>query len=274
MTKILLCYYGVIPRSIRYTYKSIEENIINILKNKYELDIYVFNFDIEDSLIDGFKIDNNDIKYINNYYIFETEKQSEFDKVIDENYKNIINQLFYYKTYYNREYDSINAFRQLYTEYKVGCFIENNKDNYDIVIAICSDNYLCNPILLDNIEDCINNDNIIYISPMNDAGGYTNSFYFGNKNKMITLLKRYEFLIKNNLFLHRDYEFYVKFIMDINNIERGYANTYYFKIKNNKSIFWNRENYNYNFYRTLENDKLITIEQLHKIYNELIELVK
>jgi hypothetical protein len=61
--------------------------------------------------------------------------------------------------------------------------------------------------------------------------------------------------------------------MDIFKIQRKFANTYYFKIKNNKSIFWNRENYNYNFYKTLESDNNITKDQLQEIYDKLSEKV-
>jgi len=268
MVSILLCYYGVISRSIRYTHESIKKNILDILKEKYNVDVYVFNFNIEDNLIDGYKVEYSDINYIN-YNYYEEEKQNEFDKEINEKYNDILNQIFYYKQYYNNVVNSINALKQLYTEYKVGCFIEKNKNNYDIVIATCSDNYFCNKFNLEDIDDCIENKNVIYITPMNDAGGYTNAFYYGNTDKIIILLKRFSFIIENKCFLHRDYEFYVKFIMDIYNIERRYSNLYYFKIKNNKNIFWNNNNYNYNFFKLILNDKTYNYDDLNLKYNEL-----
>lgn len=268
MVSILLCYYGVISRSIRYTHESIKINILDKLKEKYDVDVYVFNFNIENNLIDGYKVNYSDINYIN-YNYYEEEKQEEFDKDINEKYIDILNEIFYYKHHYNNENNSINALRQLYTEYKVGCYIEKNKNKYDIVIATCSDNYYCNQFDLNHIEDCINNKNVIYISPMNDAGGYTNSFYYGNTEKIIILLKRFDYIITNKCFLHKDYEFYVKFIMNIFNIERKFSNLYYFKIRNNKNIFWNNANYNYNFFKLIIEDKTFSYYDLVYKFKEL-----
>lgn len=173
MVSILLCYYGVIPRSIRYTHENIKQNIMDVLIDKYNVETYVYNFDIGDNLIDGEKIDKKDIKYID-YNYYEEEKQDIYDIEINNNYKDILNKIFYYKEVYNSEISSFNALRQLYTEYRVGCYIERNKEKYDIVIATCSDNYFCNKLDINEIEECLINKNIIYISPMNDAGGYTN----------------------------------------------------------------------------------------------------
>lgn len=43
--KFCLCYFGLAPRSIRYTIDSIRENVLNVLKeNGIEYDIYMHSF--------------------------------------------------------------------------------------------------------------------------------------------------------------------------------------------------------------------------------------
>ena len=41
--KIAVCLFGVIPRSIKYTWESINNNIIEPLKKEYNVEIYIFN---------------------------------------------------------------------------------------------------------------------------------------------------------------------------------------------------------------------------------------
>ena len=62
--KIVVCLFGVIPRSIKYTWQSIKENIIDPLETEYNVDIYLFNLNVEDTLVDGVKLNQNDIKLI------------------------------------------------------------------------------------------------------------------------------------------------------------------------------------------------------------------
>jgi len=56
MKKVIVCLTGVINRSIKYTWDSIKNNIIDQLKKEYEVDIAVFNNNVEDCKVDGVKI--------------------------------------------------------------------------------------------------------------------------------------------------------------------------------------------------------------------------
>lgn len=91
---------------------------------------------------------------------------------------------------------------------------------------------------------------------------------------MIILLQRYKYIIDNKFFMHKDYEFYVKYVMDKFNIERGFSNTYYFKIRNNRSIFWNNMWYNYNFINKISENKLIKYNDIQMMYNKLKDELK
>ena len=78
MDKICLCFFGVIPRSIKYTIKSIENNIIKQLQQKYIVDIFVFNLNVGDTKVDGNILNQEDVNLIN-YTFYEEEKQSALD---------------------------------------------------------------------------------------------------------------------------------------------------------------------------------------------------
>ena len=53
MKKVLVCFFGVVPRSIKYTYSSIQKHLISILNEKYDVDIYVFNLNVKKTKVDG-----------------------------------------------------------------------------------------------------------------------------------------------------------------------------------------------------------------------------
>jgi len=55
-------FIGVIPRSIKYTWESININIIQKFKEQYRVDI--FNLDVGDTKVDGVKLNKNDINII------------------------------------------------------------------------------------------------------------------------------------------------------------------------------------------------------------------
>lgn len=235
--KIAFCIFGVVPRSIKWTYNSMKKNIIDEIKTEFDLDIYVFNLNIGNTLIDGVTVNQNDVKIIE-YNVYEEYEQKLFDEEFAEikkkNYKNISNVFHYAKQgNYNCE---INAFRQLYSEYRVGCFLEKNKDKYDGAIISSSDLFIVNKINLNHFKNSLENKNTIYIPPMNDAYGYTNGFYFGQTECLIKLLKRYEIMITSISF-SRDYEFYVKIMMEYYKIKRCMSNIIFFKIRANKNIF-------------------------------------
>ena len=79
--KVILCFFGTISRSIKYTYNNHIENIINVVNKMYDVDIYVFNNNVEKKTIDGIKQNNDDVKLINSNY-FEEEKQTFIDNTI------------------------------------------------------------------------------------------------------------------------------------------------------------------------------------------------
>jgi hypothetical protein len=263
MKKIILCFFGVIPRSIKYTFQSIKENIIDVLKeNNYEVEIYVFNLNIKDTKIDNVIVDQNDISIIPFNY-FEEEDQSNIDNQLKllKSHKNI---LF---TRYDYGGCEQNCLRQMYSEYRVGLFLEKNVDKYDIAIVCGPDFYIANKINITEIENSFIN-NHFYTTVANEGQGYTNGFYFGKPNILVKPLKRIEY-IEYFMPAHRDYEYILQQSIEINQIVRNITSLMFFKIRAGKGIFFRTHNDLYIKIFSIKNFNCI----LQEYYN-LIEKLK
>ena len=239
--KIIVCFFGVISRSIRYTHKSIERNLIDVLKkNNYDVDIYVFNNNVENCRVDGCCVNNNDYKLLNPTF-FEEKSQKQIDTIIDTEIttKNINCDSKFYRRIIpspNSANKTIrNCLRQLYCEEQVGNFIEKNKDKYDAAVVCGPDYYLLKPLDLNDVNKSISCDNIIYTTDINDGLGYTNGFYLGSLDPMIKILKRFS-IMDILLPADYDYEYLLKKTFELNKIDRNITSMQFVKIRNNKKI--------------------------------------
>jgi len=242
--RIILCLFGVIPRSIKYTWDSIQKNIVDVLSKEYIVDIYVFNLNIENTLVDDKILNQKDINLIP-YDYFEEEYQKDIDLKIDN--KCTLEDCKLKKFY--SDITTRNAIRQMYSEYKVGLFLE--KHNYDKTVIVGPDFYIYNKINMNDFNSI--KAKKIYTSNIHDCYGYTNGFYFGKTKDMIKILSRYNNMNKfkkNN----DNYELVVKNSFKYNNIKRKVTNILFYKIradghiktlqklKNNKKIYDNIKN--------------------------------
>lgn len=230
--RVILCFFGTISRSIKYTHNNHIRNIINIVKKSYDIDIYIFNNNVENILIDDVQQDNNDYKIID-YNYFEEETQDYIDsqiskKILDDSIK------FRMRKDYPKKRIQ-NAIRQMYSEEKVGLFLEKNQKEYDCAIVCNPDNYLLTNINMKHVHNCVNHKNIIYTTSVNDAQGFTNGFYIGSLNPMIKILKRFSILEKL-LPTNKDYEYLLKKVFLMHKINRSVIGTKFVKIRSNKCI--------------------------------------
>jgi len=250
--KAVICIYGVIPRSIKYTINSVKKNVINVLQEHFDVSIYVFNMNVENNVVDNTILDQNDIKLIP-YNFYEEKIQQDFDIELSEKQKQ-------FNLTFRSDYTPIitqNALRQMYSEYRVGQFLQKN--NFDFAVAFSSDFYFANKI---NIEDClhsINNTNMLYGSIINEGQGFSNGFFFGNPKPLSIIMKRFE-IIETYLPINADYELVLKLCFERNNILRKITNIIVFKIRANKNVFgWPNQNYN----------NICNIHEINKIYNNI-----
>lgn len=227
---IIFCLFGVIPRSIKKTWLTINNNIIEILKkNGINVDIYVFNLNVENIPVDGKTLNQKDINIIPFDY-FDEQLQSEIDIIINKKCENTCK--------FRSDYDqktTRNALRQLYSEYMVGKFLENNNISsfYDLAFVCGPDYYIANNIKIEHIIDSYYN-NILYTSQVNNGDGITNGFYFGKIHNMIKLLKRYNDFESSN----KDYEYTVLKAIKNYNISHKFTDIIFFKIRANNDIHW------------------------------------
>lgn len=230
--KIAICFYGVCSRSIKYTYHNHIKNIIDIIKQDYDYDIYVFNNNVGDILVDETKQFNDDVKIIESN-IFEEMNQTDIDDKINEK---ISRDNIDVKMRCDYIESSIkNAMRQMFAEEQVGLFLEKNINNYKSAIVCNSDIFFLNKINLENIRDSIALNSSVYTSDLNDAQGYTNAFYIGSLEPLIKILKRFSILEKL-LPTDYDYEYLLKKCFDMHCVTRIITEIDFVKIRSNKDI--------------------------------------
>jgi len=227
--KIIVCLFGVIPRSIKYTWNSINKNIVQPLKTNYDVDIYVFNLNVEDTKVDGVKLNQKDVDIIP-YDYKEEEIQSSYDKNIIK----ICNKIDCKIQKYNPNTVK-NSIRQMYSEYRVGKFLEKNKNKYEGAVICGPDYYILNKININDFKESVKSKDSIFLTQVNNGGydGYTNGIYFGNINNLNKMLFRYEELsryIPNP----KDYEYILKNACDNKNLKVQISDIIFFKIRANK----------------------------------------
>lgn len=231
--KALLCIFGVIPRSTKHIYERLEQMVISPLKREFDLDIYCFNMNVEDEVVDGVKINQEDCKIIPFDY-FEEVKQ----KDVDEEHR------MFCKTHdctiNNRKYPLLmvkNQLRVMYSEMRCAIFMGKNVKEYKYTIMWSSDYY---PVTSLDVRDLKKNDGKIYTSDQYDCNGYTDGFYMGETKKMIKVSGRYLNLGKI-LPTKLNYESILKKSFDDNKIERGITNMFFIKVRANlDNVFYGK----------------------------------
>lgn len=182
---IVLCLFGVIPRSIKKTWSNIRKNIVDpILDEKFNLEIYGFNLNVDSTQVDNMIINQKD-KTIVPFDYYDEEMQSEFDSKND--YNELTNNIYPGKNTKR----AINSIRQMYSESKIRDFLLSPPKKYDSVI-VCGPDFLLNErISISDVINSMNKDHLVYTSNHRDFKGYTNGFYIGNPDALIPILGRY-----------------------------------------------------------------------------------
>jgi hypothetical protein len=228
-SKVVVCLFGVIPRSIKYTWNSINKNIVEPLKKEYDVDIYIFNLNVEDTKVDGVKLNQKDIEIIP-YDYKEEEKQSLIDNDIVKICSKTECKIHKYKPETVK-----NALRQLYSEQRVGEFLKKNKDKYDGAVVCGPDYYILNSIKIDDFKNSTQLNNHIFVTNVNKGSnnGYTNGLYFGKIDNLNKILFRY-----SNLTSHiptvKDYEYILREAADNHNLKVKISDIIFLKIRANK----------------------------------------
>ena len=235
--RALLCLFGVINRSIKCTWKNINSNIVEHLKkNNIETDVYVFNLVCDNGLVDGVNVNNNDHTIIESTF-YECKSQSVLDHDIKEKIETVPYKPSYVLWYTDNQIH--NTMRQMYSEYRVGAFIRTHMKDYDYAIVCGPDYYVTKPINIHDLRKSKKN-NMVYISDVNPGmNGYTNGYYVSSNLKdMSIMLCRYEHILPFLKDFKGDYEQLLKKYCDANSVQVMSTDQVFFKIRANKTIFW------------------------------------
>ena len=237
--RVVLCIFGVLPRSIKHTWRTLEQNILRPLESVSHdktVPIHVFNIDVGNNTVDGVTVEKQDTDVVP-YDVLEEARQSIIDAHIAERCKSIKCKFRY--TDEGLHHLTENAFRQLYAEWRVANMLR--EDKYDLAVVTSSDFFFVRKLnVADVIHAAASNDPFVFTTAMNDAGGYTNGFYFGRPGALKKILNRYMDFHRYpqySTYAYGDYEQVVKDSFSYHNISRGVTDIAFCKLRANEQ-FW------------------------------------
>ena len=216
--KVALCIFGTITRSIQRTWEHMETKLIGPLTLVgAEVDIYGFDMELGSSdRLDGVAVNQSDISELVPYTAYESVRQADVDRIIDARCANTracrvflpVDQTRCQRLHaqeatlcrheqHEREVSSRNALRQLYSERRVGVFLQSRVGRqYAVAIVMSPDYHIALAIEgLELFTASLLRDTV-YTTDVNPGGrgGTTNGFYFGTPLALSKILRRFEYL--------------------------------------------------------------------------------
>jgi len=220
MTRVCICFYGMVQRSLKYTLRSIEHNIFQILKNnRIEYDIYLHTYDASISNSSrsseyNVPIDVNDYKLLQpTSYIIES--YDDFNN--NFNFKAFTEQ---YKDPWNNNYESfINWIREMNSHSEVTKLWENKKDIYNFCLYLRADLMYVTPLPVQYImNNLCNHNNVLFTVPWGKYQGLNDLIGIGNCDVMIVWGKRLQYLHEYLATIGNNSEQHVKYVCDKHNV--------------------------------------------------------
>lgn len=143
--RAVLCLFGTVPRSIRFTWPRFEQSIKRLRQANISTDVYSFNLETHGgAFVDHRQVDQSDLAFVKANRR-EAEKQEAADTQIASRCGADLSRCRFKG---NRGYSPLasrNALRQLYSESRVGLLLEaaeRRGERYDVVIVAGADLYL------------------------------------------------------------------------------------------------------------------------------------
>jgi hypothetical protein len=221
MTKICICFFGVISRSLPFTIESIQKNIFaELSQSNINFEIYVHNMKV-DTFISKL---NDCCDKLNNYcdllkpnFFSETNQ-----KVFDKEYAEVIQKSMKYGIVRSYNQNTVeNCMRQLYSVRQVTNMWKKSGNTYDYYIYLRPDLMYINKLDVKQILNHIKSNNTLLTPHWQKHGGLNDRIYMGT-GKVISLFGcRFDELIRMMEKRKRPYnpEHYMKYIADKYNIK-------------------------------------------------------
>ena len=236
--KVLVCLYGVLARSIKYTIHGFNQNVFEPLKTHgLDYDILVVNNNVEDTLVDGVSVNNEDYKLINGITKYKELNQIKIThKHIEKDYP-VKPKIFMPGA---RLTTGLNGLRQLYTEYTVSTHLD--PDKYSKCITLCSDLYFNTSIPINTLLESKHNQ--VYVSSLYTFG-IPNGLYFGCTYGIKKLLNHYPYLYDLKKIRRpkmKNYEAIIRLSGIYNKVNVSRIPFQFLKIRANKRVNMTHEN--------------------------------
>ena len=218
--KVAVLLFGFSPRSFRYTYSEINNNIIKELGKYYDTDVYHHTLLSKTNTLDSIRKEEQRNNKINNndHKLLKTNRTTTYyQEDINNPFQNILEK---------------NHYRALYSEYEVSKFL-NNK-TYDACIVLSNDAMPIKKINKNEVDDVIHNEETLYTTSYNKWGGLANGFYITSPTIFKNIANRvhlYENWVNHNG--ENPETFLLSRVSQYKQIINKDSDMFYLKIRNN-----------------------------------------
>ena len=215
--KIAVCCCGFGGEGLKYTYETIKTNIVDKLKEEFDVDVYSYiskNMDHESgSLLNqltcmaGTTVSDVDVEY----YVKKLIKSSGDSRYNDVEYVNSVKELYMESQSYKiiKEYES------------------KNPVHYDAIVYVRPNMFIAKPLELCEVHKVIMEPNAVYCCNFNDWNGYGIGYYIGSSRSFEIITNRINTLSGSVI---KSSEKLLKDTIDESKLKRYKSSMFHFKI--------------------------------------------
>ena len=151
--RVAVCIYGVVGRSIRWTWPTIESRVVVPLEEAgWSVTIYIFNMQVGKT-----RVDNNSIDAEAHRMIYSSarrdivyEEENQHGQAVTEAVLNKTRNPAF--VMYTTNITNTNALRKMYSEMRVGRYLRRHRMEFDVAIATSADHGFPLPIPLATVR--------------------------------------------------------------------------------------------------------------------------
>ena len=194
--RIAFCIFGVVARAIEWTWPSIDSQLIEPLeKAGFNITIYVFNLQVGSTKVDNNYLNSNAYRTIyspaGRHIVYEEEDQSASD--IAALIRSVLETPGL--RLYSSNSTSVNALRKMYSEMRVGQYLQRNLKSFDLAIATSADHGYMFPIPVNVVREAASLVALktVYLGAHLVSGktGIDDGFYMGRPDILANFMQRF-----------------------------------------------------------------------------------
>ena len=175
--KVAVCCCGFAPRSLKYTYESIQKNIIDKLLEDFEVDTFVYSLTSKSGKIQSSKKKENGVSVNND------DSNLLGGTIFTQNQETIDNPQVSSLLKDRTEIKDINMVRSLFMEQQSYELMMKHAQKlnikYSAIVYVHPDMFISKPIKLSEVYKVIQHHSAVYTCNFNDWNGYGVGYYIG-----------------------------------------------------------------------------------------------